>query len=257
MHMNIVPNLNRFDLLSLEIQAHLNPQLLTNPSEIDSSKLNRERLKKYSDHIHTITMAFKKVQKYELYFTKFYPPIEEIPEHEALEHHVHAYLQDITILSNKIETFLNTLRNDLKKIAANKAEVCKSIDEVKELVLQTFNKVKDTRHPHQHAGSRFLDYDITRAGSIRSMIQLGNKQFLDSLKPGALDDLDKEAAKSLEKAKAYYIERAKKNEEGLSKLMESFFWSIEDLIYQFLGIQPVISSKIKTLPVKPKLKLSK
>lgn len=255
--MSVTPNFNRFDLLSFEIQVHLDPKLLSNSDEIDTSKLNRKRLKKYSDLIHTMMMAFKKVQKYELYFSKFYSSTEEISQSEALEHHVHAYLQDLTILSNKIEVFLNILKSDLKRVAPNNDEVCASIDEVKKLMMKTFKRVKETRHPHQHAGYRFLDYDITRASSIRSMIQSGNKLFLDRLKPGALDYLDKEATKSFEKAKAYYVERAKKNEKGLSKLMERFFWSIEDLIYQFLGIKPVISSKIKGLPTKPKLKTYK
>lgn len=238
-------NFNRFDLLSFEIQIHLDPQIMNNPAEIDTSKVNKERLKKYSNLIHTMIMAFKKIQRYELYFSKFYASSEEIPIHEALEHHVHAYLQDITILKNKIEVFLNTLRNDLKKTASNKEEVCSSIDEVKKRVLYTFRKVKETRDPHHHAGYRFLDYDITRAGSIWSMIQKANTLFLDRLKPGALEYMNKEANESFEKAKAYYIDRAKKNEEGISKLMDTFFLSIEDLIYQFLGIKPVISGKIR------------
>jgi hypothetical protein len=255
--MSDTPNINRFDLLLFEIRVHLDPQILSNPDEIDSSRLNRKRLKKYSDLIHTMMMAFKKVQKYEIYFSKFYASTEEITEPEALEHHVHAYLQDLTILSNKIGVFLDILKSDLKQVASNKAEICTSIDNVKKRVLRTFKKVKDTRDPHQHKGSRFLDYDITRANSIRSMMQNGNKLFRDKLKPGALDYLDGEATKSFERAKTYYIARAKLNEEGLSKLMSMFFWSIEGLIYQFLGIKPVISGKIKGLPVRPKLKLNK
>jgi hypothetical protein len=241
----MVKNFNRFDLLSFEIHVHLNPQIMNNPAEIDTSKVNKSRLKKYSYLIHTMIIAYKKIQRYELYFSKFYISSEDIPEHEALEHHLHAYLQDLTILRNKIEVFLNTLRNDLKKIASNKAEVCASIDEVKKRVLYTFRRVKETRDPHHHSGFRFLDYDITRASSIRSMIQKGNTLFLDRLKPGALEYLDKEASDSFKKAKAYYIDRAKKNEEGISKLMDMFFLSIEDLIYQFLGIKPIVSGKIR------------
>ena len=238
--------LSSFDTLAFEISVHLDPKIMPN-EKIDVESLDVKKLKKYLDLINTMTMAFKKIQRYELYFSKFYASSEEIQPDEALEHHVHAYLQDLTILKNKIEVFLNTLRNDLKKIASNKKEVCDSIDAVKSKMLQTFEKVKETRDPHHHAGSRFLDYDIVRSSSIRNLIKNGKSLFAERMKPGAAEYLNKEANESFEKAKAYYIDRAKKNAESISKLMDMFFLSIEDLIYQFLGIKPIIRDKLKNV----------
>lgn len=38
-----------------------------------------------------------------------------IPKNEALEYHIISYLQDMTILKNKIELFLTSVKNLLKK----------------------------------------------------------------------------------------------------------------------------------------------
>ena len=235
---------DRFDVLSFEIYIHQHPDIYN--GKVETKHINKKRLKKYADMILAITLSFKKVQRYATYFADFYPSSNQITAQEALEHHVHSYLQDLSLLSNKIEVFLNTLKNDLQAevVESDRKGLRDFLDEVKAFSLKAFKGVKENRNPHHHQGNRFLDPDIVRSRSIQTMIQVGSP-FLSMLKEGAKEYLESEAEKSFESAKKDWCDMATRNEEQITELVERIFLSIEDMLYKYLEVEPVIMDKLK------------
>src|SRR3989339_937363 len=80
------------------------------------NRFEKKNIKKYLLLSQSIMWCLKKILRYELYFNKFYPKTKQIPKIEALEHHVHAYLEDLTTLKNKLSHYIGTLKNDLNHI---------------------------------------------------------------------------------------------------------------------------------------------
>ncbi len=109
-----------------------------------------------------MNFVYKKLVKYKLYFAEFYPETEKITKTEALEHHIHAYLEDLDILKNKVKHFLGALKNDLKKIAINKNEIDRALKHLVGQVENIFNNVSRYRHrhSHHHRGMKFTDGNI-------------------------------------------------------------------------------------------------
>ncbi len=234
-----------FDILAYEIHAHLNPEFLND--KIDVQGLDIAKLKRYQEMINTLIASQKKIERYELYFESFYPSTNVISKDEALLHHMHSYLEDIYLLSNAIEFLFGQLKSDLKQVAPNKDEVCNSLDACLDKIKPIFANAREDRRKHRHAIERYLDADLSRVGLINTLVQTGTALFQDRLKDGALEYMTGEADKSFENAKTERIKMAKKNREVSSELMDGLFLSIEDLIYQFLGIQPIIRDKLKNV----------
>lgn len=235
---------DRFDVISFEIQIYLDPKIYN--GDVDTSHVNKKRLEKYRDMIHSVTQSFRKVRRYVLFFAEFYPPTENITKQEALEHHIHSYLQDLTLLSNKIEVLLNNLKNDLQSevVESDRQGLRDFLDEAKAFILKAFKGVKENRNPHHHQGHRFLDPDVVRSQSIQTMIQK-DSPFLSYLKEGAKEHLEEEANKSFESAKKEWCEMAEENDRKITELIERVFLSMEDMLYKYLSIEPVIMTKLK------------
>lgn len=231
-----------FETLAFEIYIHLNPDIMK--GEVDVKGLDIKRLKKYSTLIHVLNQSFQKVQRYGTIFSDFYPAASTISPHEALEHHMQAYVADLTILRNAITRLIGSLRNDIKRVAKNKQEICSFLDQCRDVTLKRFKNPTDYRDAHSHAETRFLDYDLTRSSSMTAMIKPGNP-MLEYLKPGIAERLAKEAEESFQKAKEYWCQTAKKNSAGIAKNMNALFVSLDDCLYRYLGIKPIIRNKLK------------
>lgn len=233
---------NDFEMLQLEIQAHLQPEIMN--EKIDVKGLDKRLLERYSTLIHVLNQAFKKVKRYEVIFTEFYPNTPNISVHEALEHHIHAYLADITILRNAINRLVGSLKNDVLKIASNKQEMSEFFKECAKVTHQRFNEATEWRDAHSHAESRFLDPDLTRASGLQMMTKEGSP-IRDFIKPEAIEGLVKDAEESFQRSKGHWCSMAKKNAENLTKMMDMLFISMEHPIYKCLGITPIIREKLK------------
>lgn len=211
---------------------------------LDISQVDQKTIKKYTESLSNIWNAYQKVLKYPLYFEQFYPMTEKISQAEALEHHIHAYLQDATILKNKLEVLFGELKNDVGKIAANKKDVIAFFNAGIEKIEEVFQSVSNSRDPHHHRGMRFIDVNVLRAENAKQMlVMLDNPQFSNLLtkegKERLTDKSKKEIIESLDFAKKKWVDMAIKNNEQISGFVNAIFEAIRPSINQFLKIVPV------------------
>ncbi|MFH0840527.1 MAG: hypothetical protein V1865_00870 [bacterium] len=234
-------DLNNFDLLRSSISLYLYPELLKldNKDKIDVSNIDKNKLQKYNIQLLSIGHVYNKIKRYDIFFSEFYPNNEDkISNAEALDHHIHAYLEDLDRLRDKIIHFLQTLKKDLKIIAINKNEAGKSFDKAVKDVLKIFKQVSKYRVPHHHRGVQFLDSDLVDSSGMRTMIdnQEHIKQFL---KPGALDIIKQKEIESFKKAKANWVSLANKNKVQVFGFINELFGNISPLIFDYLNISSV------------------
>src|SRR3989344_3116623 len=154
------------DLLKKEYRTHF-----------DFSKANKKQIKKYIDLLLAVQYVWQKLQRYELYFTVFYPVSDEISEIEALNHHIQAYLQDSIIFKNKILVFLGELKNDVSRVASNADEVKNFFRVGIEMVKNTFSNVEKRRNSHTHKGMRFFDGQLIEGENAQNVRKLLSKRF--------------------------------------------------------------------------------
>lgn len=236
---NEIQTLNK---ILAEMTFYSNPDLLIEKARegINFDSIDKDKIKKYQTLLVNIKWALDKVLKYPVYFEEFYPKSDKIQKHEALEHHVHSYIEDLNILRNKIHVFLGTLKNDLKKIAINKEEIDSALKFLEGQVYKVFKNVSDTRNPHNHKGNRFKDGDLVDVEFVR--VQLADNFPLKSqFKPEFLKELKQREEASFKKAQERWIKMATNNSKQTSGLVEDVFNRNKGFLYQLL--------KIKTIPI--------
>lgn len=232
-----ITTLNR---ILAELGFYENPNILKKEAQegIDFRNVDKKEINKYRVVLTNIKWAQEKVLKYPLYFEEFYADPDSVPKHEALEHHVHAYIEDLNILRNKIHVFLGVLKNDLKKAATNKDEVNAALKFLEAQIYDVFKNVSDTRNPHNHKGNIFKDGDIVDVEFARMSLDK-NFPLRSRFKPEFIEELKKQEVDSFDKAKAKWIERAQKNNEQTSGLVEDVLSRNRDFLYQLLNIKPL------------------
>lgn len=227
--------------ISGDLVAYMSPEFFQDEfkAKITPGKgFDKEKVEKYYLIVMSINWFVKKVSKYELYFSEFYPHTESINNYEALEHHIHAYLEDIETLKNKLLHYVGCLRNDLKKVAINKDEVSDALDFLKNQIFKTFESTSDIRSNHRHKGSRFVDSNIVD-GEIAEYM-LSDKNILkDRLTPYAIELFEKQKVESFEKAKTFWVENAKKNLSQVNGASNEVLEKTKGLLYDLLDISPL------------------
>lgn len=234
------------DEILADLGIYTNPNLLRNDlgALLDVTSANMDGLKKYQALLSNVRYAWHKTSKYIQYFEEFYPSENTgIEKFEALNHHIHAYLQDMTILKNKIEVLLGEMKNDIKKVATNKAEIDEFFKAGVEKTKEVFGGVSEHRDTHHHRGMRFFDGDLLKAENAHTMLEMFSTVFKDMLNPERKDEflakLEKEKYESFETGKARWNEMAKRNEEQASGYLGAVLDGIRPTLYQFLKIKPV------------------
>ena len=213
-------------------------------SFLDVTKANHEGIKKYMRLFSNLRYAWQKTLKYKQYFEEFYPPTEKIEKIEALNHHIHAYLQDMTTLKNKIEVLLGEMKNDIKKIALNKSDVDAFFKEGVEKTKEVFAGVSKHRDKHHHRGIRFFDGDLLKAENAYGFLEMLSNPVIDVMlnqeyKPEIVAKFTKEKEESFEAAKKRWIEMANKNDVQASGYLDTMLKGIRSIFYQFLNIKPI------------------
>ena len=239
-----VPSL--IDEISADLGIYTEPNLLKDDlgSLLDTASANMDGIKKYQQLLSNVRYAWQKTLKYTHYFNTFYPPTDtEIENFEALNHHIHAYLQDMTILKNKIGVLLGEMKNDIKKVAANKEEIDAFFKAGVEKTKEVFGGVSEHRDTHHHRGMRFFDGDLLRAENAHGELKILSTVFREMLNPEYKDELfaklEKEKLESFETGKTRWIEMAQKNDEQASGYLNALLDGIRPSLYQFLRIKPV------------------
>lgn len=244
----IILNYNLNEILG-DLAIYQNPDLLKDEygNLLDTSKMNLLDVKKYQELLSNIDYFFKKTLKYELYFQEFYSTSDKIGTVEALNHHIHSYLEDSDILKNKIEVFLGTLKNDIKETLENNKIERDNIDEFFKAGIdktkEVFLGVSEHRNPHHHNGMRFIDGDLLKAENAHNQQKIlqsdvFSKMINQEKLPEFIEKLQKEEEESFENAKIRWIKIAKKNNEQASGYLNSLFETVSPSLYQFLKIKP-------------------
>lgn len=162
------------------------------------------------NRMNDIFSVFERLNRYPVYFEKFYPEPTLISEAEALEYHLHSYLQEIYSLREKMERLLNIIRKKAKLFKiVNTEDVDKIINHLKAQVKKGLNDVVEARDEHVHNKS-VRDLEITKARMLRLLREQGiidEKQFQE--KYTAL----------IETSRQKYVHQAKKNSGELIKMM--------------------------------------
>ena len=213
-------------------------------SLLDVSKANLGGIKKYTELFSNLRYAWQKTLKYRLYFEHFYPPTEErVDKIEALNHHIHAYLQDMTILKNKIEVLLGEMKNDINKIASNKSNIDSFCRAGVEKTKEVFAGITEHRDEHHHRGRRFFDGDLLKAENAHSFLETLSNPIVDAMlnqerKPELIAKYTVQREESFEAAKKRCIETAQRNDEQTTGFLETLLKRVRAPLYQFLHIIP-------------------
>lgn len=243
--------LDPFSCLLFDIAAHVNPKLLKDSDQFiaPANTFDFKKLEEYRGLVSSVDFASKKTAKYGLYFSEFYPVSDKIPPYEALEHHVHSYLEDLDILENKLVTFLTTLKNDLKRVHPDdKPQITTEFEAIVKKISRAFNSVSEFRNPHHHKGSRYMDSDLLDSQFAATMLGWSHT-FNDLITDDGKEYFKKQEVESFEKAKKIRIKQAEENSEKITKLLNWLFNSLDRTIYEFLGIKhsaKLIGAKQKT-----------
>jgi hypothetical protein len=233
------------DLIATNLFLFLNPDIVIPgyQSEVQSNKgphYNENVVKKYQLLLSAIKWFLKKLSRYPKIFTDFYPPNEtEIPQYEALQHHVHAYLEDSETLKNKLTYLIGSLKNDLQPfmIEKEKEEMRLALDFIKSEINRVFEQVSSIRGDHRHAGFIFSDCYVTDAEAAKTLLNTPElKKFLTEK---GLNGLQEKEKTSLAEGKKFWKNTAEKNFEQVSGLTNEVIERIDEFIYVLLDIKPL------------------
>jgi len=234
------------DEILSDFAVYTDPKLLKEEfcGLLDTASANTNGIKKYRELLSNVRYAWQKTLRYVSYFEEFYPPDGNIEKFEALNHHIHAYLQDMTILKNKIEVLLGEMKNDIKKVASNKDEIDVFFKAGVEKTKEVFDGVSKHRDTHHHRGMRFLDGDLLKAENAHGALEMFSTPIFDAMlnqkyKPELLAKFEKEKEESFEAGKARWIEMAHENNKQVSGYLNELLDGIRPNLYQFLNIRPV------------------
>lgn len=239
-------NRHILDEMMTDFYFHQDPRFLRIEYSqlIDASKANQTGIKKYMQSFFNLRYAWQKTLKYKKYFEHFYPQTGQIEKIEALNHHIHAYLEDMETLKNKIEVLFGEMKNDIKKVASNKKDIDEFFKAGIEKTKEVFAQVSKHRGEHRHRGMRFFDPDLLKAENANGFLEIVATPQFDAMlnqeyKPQLIEKFTREREESFEIAKKRWIEMAKRNDEQTTGYLDAILKGSRSPLYQFLNIKPV------------------
>lgn len=157
--------------------------------------------------LNDVKTVADRIKRYRIYFESFYPDSEQKITHaEALEYHLHSYLQDFYSFKEKAKKIINLLKNRLKLFDIE------NLEEVKVLLIHTVDQLEksmesttSTRRRHVHDSS-VRDSEISNAKLLKTLVDIG--ELSD-------EQISKRYAELLIKAKENYIAQSIKNNENI------------------------------------------
>lgn len=199
-----------------------------------------KKMEVYFALITNINWILKKVERYRVYFLEFYPNSSSIKDHEALQHHLHAYLEDLATVKNKLTVYLGALKNDLKQVVINKKEIGDAIDWLIRQVHETFKNSLAVRDEHRHKGQRFTGKYIADA-EIMDMVLDDSFPLKGQLTEEGIVKALKRQKQSFEEGKVHWSKNATNNYKQVHGLVNQVAEKTKGFLYQLLGIKPIDS----------------
>lgn len=224
------------------------PQLLKEEFQkmIDPKATNITGTEKYTGLLSNINYAWRKTLKYGHYFEKFYTADNSVENFEALNHHIHAYLQDMDTLKNKIKLLLDNLKKDVGNIASNREDVVAFVEAGVAKNYEVFDGILKYRIQHVHNGSRFIDGDLLKAEIAHFSIKAFDTPAFNSFinperKPELMAKFEQNKKESFDVAKQRWVKNAQNNAVQTTGWVDSLLKIIRPNLYQFLNIKSVKS----------------
>lgn len=168
--------------------------------------------------INDIAALFDKLAKYDVYFEDFYPAnFDNISAAEALEYHLHSYLQDSYLVKERVENTLNLLKNKLNKYnLINILEIEKALKHVSNQIENALDSALVLRHKHVHR-STVRDNDLSNAIMIHTILNLKG-QFSTT----EINEMTSKYEVFLSTAKNKYMAQAKNNKSQVLGMKDYF-----------------------------------
>ena len=235
--------MNSLEKILADLTLHIYPEHVKPEfrPKIQMDKTKKARLEEYYTMLTGIRQVHQKILRYETYFESFYSKDSGISDHEALKHHIHAYLQDLSRLKEKVEYFLGQLKNDVKKIAINKDEIGNALATFRSNASKVFDLVSDRRNRHHHSGMDFADGDILDVEIAETF--LDDKTKLKSLiTPEAIKRFEKTKVEAFQKAKDKWKKTASSNNVQINGFVDEVFKTCKNLIHTYLKIKEFVNS---------------
>jgi hypothetical protein len=165
------------------------------------------------DRLNDLKTVFDRLQKYPVYFESFYTNEKElISDAEAIEYHLHSFIQDIYILQERLIRIVGHIRKDLKNFELDHDESLKNLlnhlDEQVRSVLGAVTTGSRKRHVHD---ATVRDSDLSEA------------KLSDTLKkvdPTLATIVEQKSIELTSKAKSHYIKEAKRNAQHMEHLQD-------------------------------------
>ena len=236
---------NTLDEVLSDLSVYSYPEIFEEKYiEKTSKNINIRILKKYSLLLYAVNSSWQKTLQYKFIFDEFYYESNNLNKFSQLEHHIHAYLQDMDTFKNKMEILFDNLKKDTKDKVVNQKDVLEFFTKGKEKIKEVFAKISKYRVPHVHQGQRFADGDILKAENTQRILDLFElKNVLEKLNSNILPEKKVEMLKDQEdyfnKAKIRWVNIAINNDEQTTNFLEFMIKSIKPILYKVFDIVPL------------------
>jgi hypothetical protein len=212
--------------------------------DYDLSAIDDTLLKKYREMFSNVGYAKDKVKRYPVFFESFYPDVASgITFDEAFNHHVHAYLQDMDTLKNKLEAYADHIRKDVSATATNSDEVSAYYRELKQMISSSFEGTSEYRNPHVHHGPRFIDGAALRAENARKGREIFGSMFQNADPDRATEffqEQEEEERAASDEAKTHWIAMAQRNNEKIAGLVDTVVAASANHLFHLLGMEEMV-----------------
>lgn len=223
--------------LKLELNLFVDPGLVEMAHLIDTAKgkdFNLKKAESYCELISEIHWFLNKISKYGTYFEFFYPSGDEISKAEALEHHIHAYLEDLYALENRIINYLNTIKNDIKKKPDKDGFGVITLEDLGSVtyeVNRSFERARSVRGKHRHKGEIFRDFEVLVSISLSDILKK------DVLSESGKHKVLVRANEAFTKTSQQWKKRAIKNHKRINAMIELILIGSKEFLYREIGIK--------------------
>lgn len=239
--------MTEFEKLRFNFTIILYPDILLEPIHIEKGdNFNLKKVKDYNLKLYNIASFLDKISKYPIYFKCFFPQDEKISKFEALEHHIHAYIQDLYAFKEKIKTFINLQKKDLKKIHVNPDLIDKNYSDFAQAIEEIFDHIKDIRDPHVHYGSSFLDENIVEGRGLEALIQ--NSELKKYLTEYAKNELPQRIEKNFTISQNNWIEISSQHVINSIDLLDLIISETKQNLFTLLDFKEIDLESLRTSP---------
>jgi hypothetical protein len=228
--------------MTTEMTLYLEPGILKDEYKhlvIYGQTFDKEFTRRMFAILSSIEWIAKRLSKYPIYFQEFYSTSASNPDFEALEYHIHSYLEDTETFYNKIRNYLGVVKNVCNKDKGKQGQDrVRVIVSILETISNIFKQVSKIRGDHRHGEFRHLDSNVVDAERFETIIT-GRHPLSDQFTPYTIEHFTTLRSKSIGDGKAHWTSIAEKNRENIDGIVEMVMLDTKEILYEIIGITPI------------------